>query len=80
VDADGVDHMQFEAFTHGKDWMAMRAQLAALYRKAGREREARAVVAQLRKLLVVADPDHPLLQRLNETTGLGPSGPSPVVD
>jgi hypothetical protein len=45
-------------------WMAGRADLARLYRKIGRSREAEAIETHLLKLLAVADADFPLLQEL----------------
>jgi hypothetical protein len=45
-------------------WMRGRALLARLYRLNGQAPEAEAVEAHLRKLLALADPDHPLLVRL----------------
>jgi serine/threonine-protein kinase len=47
-------------------WMNARAELAALYRRVGREQEARAIEDHLLALLAVADPDHPLLLELHE--------------
>ncbi len=45
-------------------WMKMRADLAELYREAGRFDEAEAIEAHLGQLLAVADEDHPLKLRL----------------
>ena len=45
-------------------WIQSRAQLAGLYRKSGQEVQARALEAQLLKLLELADADHPLLRQL----------------
>jgi serine/threonine protein kinase len=46
-------------------WMKMRADLAELYRHAGRTDDAHAVEAHLRQLLAVADEDHPIKVRLD---------------
>jgi hypothetical protein len=48
-------------------WMRTRARLADLYRKAGRVTEAEAIEEHLRRLLAVADDDHPLKMRLART-------------
>lgn len=53
----------------GPDWLRTRAQLARLYRKAGRVQDAEKVEAELKKLLVYADPDHPLLLQLKRLAG-----------
>jgi tetratricopeptide (TPR) repeat protein len=45
-------------------WLRTSAQLARLYRKNGQEEKARAVEAQLLKLLAAADADHPLVAEL----------------
>ena len=44
-------------------WLALRAELAHLYRNVGRESEALAIEAHLRTLLKAADDDHPLLMQ-----------------
>jgi tetratricopeptide (TPR) repeat protein len=46
-------------------WMRNQNRLARLYRKIGRETEARAIDAELRNLLAFADADHPILAALN---------------
>ena len=48
----------------GAHWLRNRLQLARLYRKAGREEAARAVEAELSKMLALADTDHPILREL----------------
>ena len=48
----------------GAYWMRNRNRLARLYRKVGRESEARAIEADLLKLLALADDDHPILTSL----------------
>ena len=48
-------------------WMKTQLRLAQLYRKVGREQEAREIEAELRKLLPYADPDHPFLRQLNRS-------------
>jgi hypothetical protein len=45
-------------------WLHAREALAQLYRRAGRDADADAVEAELRKLLEVADDDHPIKRRL----------------
>ena len=45
-------------------WLRAVAQLARLYRKNGKEAKARAIEAQLMKLLAHADADHPLVLEL----------------
>jgi hypothetical protein len=59
-----IAHRRAAAGIGGYRWMNASAQLANLYHKVGREAEARAVEDHLLKLLVVADPDHPLLLEL----------------
>ena len=49
----------------GPFWLLNQARLSAYYRRLGRETEARKIDNQLRKLLVVADADHPILRQLN---------------
>jgi hypothetical protein len=53
-------------------WLALRAELAHLYRHVGRESEALAIETHLRTLLKAADDDHPLLTQL----GSGASQPT----
>jgi tetratricopeptide (TPR) repeat protein len=50
--------------TTGAFWMMDRWELAKLYRRAGREEDARAVEAELAKRLALADSDHPILLEL----------------
>jgi hypothetical protein len=50
--------------------MRNRLDLAKLYRSVGRVEEARAIEAELSKLLALADADHPILlelKRVNHT-------------
>jgi hypothetical protein len=47
-------------------WMQTRLQLADLYRETGALDRARAIEDDLRRLLAVADSDHPILVRLND--------------
>ena len=49
----------------GAFWLRNQARLSAYYHRLGREPEARKIDDQLRKLLAVADPDHPILRQLN---------------
>ena len=46
------------------DWLRCRVLLADLYRETDRVADAERVEAEVRSLLAVADPDHPLLLRL----------------
>lgn len=48
------------------NWLRTRAHLAQLYRKIGRTGDARKIEDQLRRLLAVADPEHPILQQLRK--------------
>ena len=48
---------------------------AELYRKIGRDEEAREIEAELLKLLAYADPDHPILRQLRATQALAASQP-----
>jgi len=50
---------------YGVFWLRNQARLSGYYHRLGRNQEARAIDGQLRKLLAVADPDHPILQQLN---------------
>jgi len=62
----GVSRIQLASgWSHGWVWIKLRADLADLYREAGRIDEARMVEAHLRQLLSVADEDHPIKMRLN---------------
>ncbi len=45
-------------------WIRNRARLARLYRDTGRFHDARAIEARLRRLLALADTDHPVLRAL----------------
>ena len=53
----------------GQYWVRIRYQLAQFYRKSGRDEEARAVEDELRKLLALADPDHPIRRALDRLRG-----------
>jgi len=46
-------------------WLRNQGRLSAYYHRLGREKDARYVDQQLRKLLALADPDHPILRQLN---------------
>jgi hypothetical protein len=52
------------AYPYGAWWMRSQARLAELYVQAGRRDDARAVVEDLERLLVVADSDFPLVTRV----------------
>lgn len=47
--------------------MRVQLQVAKLYRKLGREEEAKGVKSELLKLLAYAEPDHPILAELKPT-------------
>jgi DNA-binding winged helix-turn-helix (wHTH) protein/tetratricopeptide (TPR) repeat protein len=53
----------------GALWLRIEWQRARLYRKLGRQEEARKVEAGLRKLLALADADHPILVQLQKVSG-----------
>ena len=48
------------------DWLRCRVLLAEWYRQAGRPNDAIAVAREVRALLAVAEPGHPLLARLTQ--------------
>lgn len=48
----------------GSEWLPVRERLAQLYSNVGRITDAKAVEAELTKLLAVADDDHPIKRRL----------------
>ena len=60
-----------------ESWMALQLQLASLYRELGRDQDALAIEAELRRLMVLADPDFWLVQKLKNLEGAatGPSAP-----
>jgi tetratricopeptide (TPR) repeat protein len=47
-------------------WMRLKVHLADTYRRSGRIDDAVRQEEEVRQLLAVADPDHPLLKRLNQ--------------
>ena len=51
----------------GSYWNKLRYQQARLYRKLGREAEAREIEVELRKLLVYADADHAISRELRQS-------------
>ena len=51
-------------------WLRIKAQLAQLYREMGRDADARKIEDELRRLLALADSDHPLLRQLDRTEDL----------
>lgn len=53
----------------GPYWLRIRYQLAQIYRDSARENEARAIEEELRKLLALADPDHPIRRALDRLRG-----------
>ena len=52
----------------GYFWIRVQERLAELYRETGREEEAQAIESELRKLLALADSDHPILARIPQGT------------
>lgn len=55
----------------GPLWLRLQAQLAQLYRDMGQHEDARKIEDELRRLLALADPDHPILRELGRTGGRG---------
>ena len=51
-------------------WLRLQAQLTQLYREMGRDADALKIEDELRKRLVYADPDHPILRQLDRTKEL----------
>jgi hypothetical protein len=49
---------------NGHHWIGAQADLARLYRLTSRVREAQTIESELRRLLAVADADHPVLLQL----------------
>ncbi len=54
----------------GPLWLKLQAQLAQLYREMGQDEDARKIEDKLRRLLALADPDHPILRQLDRTQDL----------
>ncbi len=54
----------------GPLWSRLQAQLAQLYRDMGQHEDARKLEDELRRLLALADPDHPILRQLDHTKDL----------
>ena len=54
----------------GPLWLRLQAQLAQLYREIGRNEGARKIEDELRRLLALADRDHPILRQLDRTEKL----------
>jgi len=52
--------------TFAWNWMRTELQLADLYREIGRLPEAEQIESELSRMLVYADPDHPILRELQE--------------
>ncbi len=48
-------------------WLRIKSQLAQLYRDEGRYEDARKIEDELRRLLALADSDHPILRQLDRT-------------
>ncbi len=59
----------------GPLWVRIQWQRARLYRKMARETEAQAIEHQLRGLLALADPAHPILLQLRATQALAAAQP-----
>ena len=51
-------------------WLRIKSQLAQLYREEGRVEDARKIEDELRRLLALADSDHPILRQLDRTEDL----------
>ena len=51
---------------NGQWWLRVELQLADLYRTMGRMAEAKQVENELRKMLIYADADHPILRELQK--------------
>ncbi|MDA2931127.1 tetratricopeptide repeat protein [Acidobacteria bacterium AH-259-O06] len=51
-------------------WLRIKSQLADLYRDEGRYEDARKIEDELRRLLALADSDHPILRQLDRTEDL----------
>ncbi len=51
-------------------WLRIRLMLAKTYREMGRDEDAGKVEAELRRLLALADRDHPILRQLERTKEL----------
>ena len=54
----------------GPLWLKLQAQLSKLYREMGRDKDAREIEDELRRLLTLADPDHPIVRQLDHTKEL----------
>ncbi|MCH8321422.1 MAG: hypothetical protein IH790_10780, partial [Acidobacteria bacterium] len=54
----------------GPLWLKLQAQLAQLYREMGQDEDARKIEDELRRLLALADSDHPILRQLDRTEDL----------
>jgi len=54
----------------GPLWLKLQAQLSQLYREMGQDEDARKIEDKLRRLLALADPDHPILRQLDHTQDL----------
>jgi len=53
--------------SNGPFWLEARYRLSEIYSQVGRQKEADAILEHLRVLLDLADPDHPILVRLEST-------------
>ena len=51
-------------------WLRLQAQLADLYHQTGRAEDAQEIENELRTLLALADPDHPIIRQLDRTEDL----------
>ncbi len=51
-------------------WFRIQWRLAEVYRKLGRDEDTRRIEDELRRLLALADPDHPILRQLDHTKEL----------
>jgi len=70
---EGVSEKRsWAAFQHsGFLWLRSRFQLGRLYGETGREEEARTIEEELRRLLALADPDHPIRRELDRPNVFG---------
>ena len=61
---------------HPTTWLRIKLQLAELYRDEGRYEDARKIEDELRRLLALADSDHPILRQLDRTEDLALQEPA----
>lgn len=66
IDAKDKTYNCFSGFVNGAWWLRDELELANVYRKLGRVLEAEKVEDELRKMLIYADADHPILLELKK--------------